>query len=151
MKVIFLDIDGVLNSRRYDRIRTSSDGNIDISRLPLLKRLVKERDAKIVLTSSWRIHWDVDPALRDSVGAELDLAFRNAGLPIYSKTPVLGDRAEEIRSWLASHPDTESFVILDDLTGGWGDLEPRLVRTSPYIGFGLEEPHITAAIELLQK
>ena len=151
MKVIFLDIDGVLNSRRYDRTRIPSDGNIDPTRLPLLKQLADRSGGCLVLTSSWRTHWDADSGLRDTVGEDLDRTFRNADLPIYSKTPVLGDRAEEIRSWLASHPDTESFVVLDDLTGGWGDLEPRLVRTSPYIGFGLEEPHITAAIELLQK
>ena len=33
MKIIFLDIDGVLNSVRYDRQRTVNQGNIDETRL----------------------------------------------------------------------------------------------------------------------
>ena len=37
MKIVFLDIDGVLNSQAYDRVRGLYDGVIDESRLPLLK------------------------------------------------------------------------------------------------------------------
>mgnify|MGYP003308514771 CR=1 FL=1 len=48
MKVIFLDIDGVLNSVRYDRERTPEQGNVDETRLPLLKRIVDAAQAQIV-------------------------------------------------------------------------------------------------------
>ncbi len=58
MKIIFLDIDGVLNSRQYDAERGTAEGNIDVSRLLLLKQLIDQTGAKIVLTSSWRRHWD---------------------------------------------------------------------------------------------
>ena len=51
MKVIFLDIDGVLNSSAYDRKRDWDKlTNIDESRLPLVKRIVDETGAKIVLS-----------------------------------------------------------------------------------------------------
>jgi histidinol phosphatase-like enzyme len=52
MKVIFLDIDGVLNSSHYFQTRTSKDIDIDVTRLPLLKRLIDETEANIVLSSS---------------------------------------------------------------------------------------------------
>ena len=38
MKVIFLDIDGVLNSAIYERDKRKDQGNIDETRLPLLKK-----------------------------------------------------------------------------------------------------------------
>lgn len=57
MKVIFLDIDGVLNSRTYDRKRNwNEQTDIDETRLPLIKEIVDATDAKIVLSSTWRQH-----------------------------------------------------------------------------------------------
>ena len=52
MKIIFLDIDGVLNSRQYDAVRGAGDGNIDTSRLPLLKELIDTTGAMVVLTTT---------------------------------------------------------------------------------------------------
>ena len=54
LKILFLDIDGVLNSARYDALRLPDQGNIDETRLPLLQRIIGETQAKIVLSSSWR-------------------------------------------------------------------------------------------------
>ena len=51
MKVIFLDVDGVLNSKQDDysiKLRTDSHLNF-------LRMIVKSTGAKIVLSSSWRI------------------------------------------------------------------------------------------------
>ncbi len=89
MKVIFLDIDGVLNSYAYDRQRAPDDGNIDATRLELLKLLIDKTEAKIVLTSSWREHWDKEPCKCDEKGAELADTFEKAGLGIYDKTPFI--------------------------------------------------------------
>ena len=146
MRIIFLDIDGVLNSVRYDRERTQEDGNIDKSRLPLLKRLANETGAQVVLSSSWRKHWDPDPALRDGIGTRLDRTFADAGVPIFDKTPVAGSRAEEISLWLRAHPQVTRFVILDDAFGGWGELAEQVVKTDSRIGRGLEERHVEEAI-----
>ena len=59
MKVIFLDIDGVLNSAKYfDRIKnleiTEIEEQIDIKKVELLKKAVDETGAKVALSSSWR-------------------------------------------------------------------------------------------------
>ena len=148
-KIIFLDIDGVLNSRVYDRERTLNDGNIDPTRLPLLREIVERTEAKIVLSSSWRKHWDKAREARDAIGEELNETFSAAGLEIYDKTPVIGDRAKEISAWLKCHPEVYEYVIFDDIFGGWGEHEGHLVKTSPLIGRGLTEKHVSDAIRIL--
>lgn len=153
MRVIFLDIDGVLNSARYDKIRTENQGNIDETRLHLLAELVEQTDAKIVLTSSWRKHWEKDIRKCDAIGRELTATFAKYGLSIYDKTAACAaqsDRPAEIRAWLSGRDDVDAFVILDDIAFGWGaDLQAHLVRTNSMIGFGLEEKHIQAARQVL--
>lgn len=153
MRVIFLDIDGVLNSHRYDqekREKQITDGGIDLTRLPLVKRIMDETGAQVVLSSSWRDHWDKDPALRDAGGVALDETFRSAGIVLWDKTPdkipERGDRAKEISLWLEAHPEVTEFVILDDTFGGWGDLADHVVKTDYRIERGLEERHVEAAI-----
>ena len=62
MKVIFLDIDGVLNSDEYiDRAKNSQgiERHIDIDKVKLLKKAIDETGAKTVLTSSWRNSKDI--------------------------------------------------------------------------------------------
>jgi hypothetical protein len=152
LKVIFLDIDGVLNSDAYDRTRSPEEGNIDMERLPLLREIVDATGAQIVLASTWREHWESDPALCDAEGRELHAAFAANGLAIFDKTPVVSGllRPDEIRAWLCAHGEVRDFVILDDFLFGWGaDLSDRLVRTSPRIGRGLEARHVKAAIAIL--
>ena len=154
MKVIFLDIDGVLNSSAYDRKRDWDKlTNIDESRLPLVKRIVDETGAKIVLSSTWRVHWDTDAEKCDADGGYLNETFSKCSLEIFSKTPDLGmdgDRPEEIRAWLdAAAEPVERFVVLDDYRYAWGKLSDFFVKTNPRFGLGLEEGHVLRAIEIL--
>lgn len=156
MKVIFLDIDGVLNSRAYDRKRNwNEQTDIDETRLPFVKKIVDETGAKIVLSSTWREHWSIDPGLCDSDGVYINNSFAKYGLEIYGKTPDLGrnfDRPDEIKAWLDSTKENiESFVIIDDYRYGWGKLSDNFVKTNPNFGSGLEEEHVQKAIEILTK
>ncbi|MDE6189696.1 MAG: hypothetical protein K2G37_05375, partial [Clostridia bacterium] len=92
MKIIFLDIDGVLNSRAYDRLRDWNIlSDIDETRLPLLKKLVDTTGAKIVLSSTWRAHWNEDPNLCDEDGMYINKTFAKYGLFVYSRTPLHRD------------------------------------------------------------
>ncbi len=154
MKVLFLDIDGVLNSKEYDAERDFDNRqNIDKTRLVLVKELVDKTHAKIVLSSSWRIHWDKDERKCDETGIELNEIFGEYGLKIFDKTPTLNrfDRADEIQAWLSAYGDrVESFVIIDDeVAWKMSDLRDHLVRTDYMIGRGLEIQHIQKAIEIL--
>lgn len=57
MKIIFLDIDGVLNSEVYYRIvdRSKKDwSRFDPKAVELIKKLLNEFSAKIVISSTWR-------------------------------------------------------------------------------------------------
>lgn len=53
MKVIFLDFDGVLNSRSFRAVRSDI---IDEKHMTFLRRIVEATGAGIVLSTSWRVH-----------------------------------------------------------------------------------------------
>ena len=155
MKIIFLDIDGVLNSVMYDAAREErADTRIDMSRVKLLADIVNATDAKIVLSSTWREDWDKSPELCGDDGEYINRCLAKYGLSIIDKTPYLSysdDRTLEILDWLARHRgEVENFVILDDINCGWGELCSRVVITNPY-GYGLEEAHVQKALDILNE
>lgn len=154
MKILFLDIDGVLNSREYDRRRNwNEQTDIDETRLPLVKEIIDKTGAKIVLISTWRSHWNRDVNLCDEDGMYINRLFSKYGLAIYDKTPDLGllsKRKDEVKAWLAEYKsDIEGFVILDDYRFGWDDLSDFYIHTNPNYGLGLEKEHVALAIKLL--
>ena len=65
-KIIFLDIDGVLNSVEYrKRIQCTGRVEMDPQLLSLLADLVNKTGAKLVISSTWRIGGiDKDSALQ---------------------------------------------------------------------------------------
>ncbi len=155
MKILFLDIDGVLNSRAYDcRRNWNEKTNIDETRLPLVKEIIDKTGAKIVLISTWRRHWNSNENLCDEDGKCINSLFSKYGLAIYDKTPDFGllcGRKDEVKAWLAGHADEiERFVILDDYRFGWEDLSDFCIFTDPRYGLGLEEEHAAKAISFLR-
>lgn len=102
-RILFLDVDGVLNSRD----ECGLDGLGD-SHLQQLKRIVDEAGCQIVLTSSWR--------LADDLTAMLRRAFKRHGIRIWiDSTPDRsGDRAEEIVAWIDANGPCIGVLIDDD-------------------------------------
>ena len=154
MKVIFLDIDGVLNSRAYDRKRNWNEKtDIDETRLPFIKEIVDATGAKIVLSSTWRQHWDKDINRCDEDGLYINKTFAKFGLSIFDKTPDLGItalRRDEISKWMKEIKEViDSFVIIDDYRYGWGDLSEHFVKTEPNFRLGIEREHVERAVEIL--
>lgn len=149
MRVIFLDFDGVLNSAKY-LARWGSEGvTIDPARMVLLRKLVKAADARIVLSTSWREHWSEDPEECDDTGARINRLFETYGLRICGKTPLDHARREQqIKSWLDSHPETENFVVLDDMMLCADYLEGHFVKTSNHFD-GLDDMDVEQAIAIL--
>ena len=140
MKVIFLDIDGVLNSREYDARCALTGSDLMRPDPKLVVRLlaaIQPFDAKIVLTSSWRLDKTIQWPF-----------------PVYDVTPrVDGTRAEEIKAWLKGTGEcaemvscvdpkcvnVDAFVILDDEPDagiGFGD---RFIQTDPRTGLTAED------------
>jgi hypothetical protein len=103
MKVIFLDIDGVLNCtntpnpRRFPYI-------VDAKLLRRFKRLLQRTGAKVVLSSTWRY----DPAGLFSA--------RHWGIPFMDVIPDMPKRPrrDEVLAWLKAHPKVKRFVVIDD-------------------------------------
>lgn len=95
MKVLFLDIDGVLVP--FD--------STDISPGPLeqLRRIHEATSCQIVLSSSWR-------AFKPRI-ARINRCLKEIGLPpLIDKTPQLGlDRPKEIVTWLENHEADRAF------------------------------------------
>jgi hypothetical protein len=119
MRVLFLDIDGVLNTpKMLGRFGMDFVDNILVA---LVARIVRETDCKIVLSSTWRIEE------KDRMLATRELAEQ--GLTIHDCTPVHSQRIpedgnwegwkgwvkrhEEIQDWINQNPVTR-FAILDD-------------------------------------
>ena len=149
MKIIFLDIDGVLNSRRFDNGCNRKEGEfIDITRLKLIKELVDKTDAEIVLSTSWRVEWDKDEEHCTDIGKQINKLFESCGLKIYDKTSFLGDRKQEIECYANGHGVNE-FVIVDDNVFGWGELSSKFIKTNPIFGLGFEQEHLEQALKIL--
>lgn len=97
-KVIFLDIDGVLNSNFWNenhQKEISSGTLIDIEKIRILSKLVRNTDAKIVLHSGWKFWFDSDlnPLRKES--ENLKRLLRQEKLTIADVTPDYS--TEEIR------------------------------------------------------
>jgi hypothetical protein len=111
MKVIFLDIDGVLNCKKTPNPR-KLPYVVDKRLLARLKRLLNQTGAKVVLSSSWRI---------DPVGL---FAAKHCGVPFIGACPDLprSPRCREVHKWLEAHPGVTRYVVIDDEDDGLDDL-----------------------------
>lgn len=148
IRVIFLDVDGVLNS--YSTTRRTSGGYrfVGSRKLKNLKRIVTKTGARVVLSSDWRYDRD-DPGVNKDY-LELRRELFRYGIEFYGFTPELpgAHRGAEIEQWLSEHPEVSNFVILDDRT----DIEPNKdhwVQTTMSRGLGAEETAM--AIDILTK
>jgi hypothetical protein len=152
MKVLFLDIDGVLNCM----MPTPSDDyewvDLDEWRYGLnpqlvarLRFIIANTNCKIVISSSWRHHtnyapYQPDRNWRDVLAEKLhrtrDEVF--AGETGYDNE---GRRGIEIIQWLAEHPEVDSYCVVDDETV---DIVPyidnsKIVKTDMKYGLTIED------------
>lgn len=100
MKLLFLDVDGVLNNLKVLGESRSSDP-LGEDHLKLLKILVTVAKCDIVLSSTWRLF--------EESKISLSVAFEEHKIPIWiGQTPELrtGRRADEIIHWLREKTTT---------------------------------------------
>ena len=120
MKLIFLDIDGVLNdekfykNRRYNKFINNKYNNINYKKVKLINNICDKTGAKVVISSSWRINMTVEEL------QEL-FVFFHGKFEVIGKTPmhgVLGNRGIEINEFLDTYgkENVEGYVIIDDDT-----------------------------------
>lgn len=137
IKILFLDVDGVLNSDEYFRSQDYQNArnrnedrflcSINKQNVQVLNRIIEQTSAKIVVSSTWRYHKtpeQMQDILR-SRGFIGDVIGRTPMFPIESDHSIsselginmsaLYDRGLEIRQWLIENQDiVDRFAIVDD-------------------------------------
>lgn len=151
MRVLFLDIDGVLNTFQiykeppshipkeqlkeldgyYFDICSSSDNRVsNLQAVTWLEKACKEFNLSIVISSTWRTNFDRCVTSLHNSGLDISI-------PIVGKTPTIdGYRGKEIEAYLKEHPEVEDFVIIDDDH----DMKPymdHLIDTDWEVGFNI--------------
>lgn len=145
MKILFLDIDGVMNSQQscmywHQKKKNTPDGEwnplkgefcpIAVSNLNFLLSEIPE--LQIVISSSWRLGRTLQDLKNIFEGEGID------PIKIINKTPHHGFgsiRGTEIQEFMVNNGlEFENIVILDD-DSDMGALELRLVKTDNRIGF----------------
>lgn len=152
MNILFLDIDGVLNSvgsmvafaQDKELERQSKLSQVSIG---LLKRACIECNIKIVISSTWRI----GRTEKDFI----DL-FNSCGwsaFPIIGITPrnkqVGMVRGNEIQDWLDSNPGWKNYCILDDDSDMLESQYNNFIHVSNVNGLQLK--HYTKILRLFGK
>lgn len=175
MKVIFLDIDGVMNCQEemLAMLKQNPKNRSDVSlpsptKCKLLKQLVDETGAEIVLSSSWRLSLNAIQNIIDTFrpyGLRLDgftqecvSQIKFKGTKYENIEPkhthkgwedyYIEDRGAEIAYWLLKHQEVTNFVILDDESSDiieW--LPDNLVKTD--LLNGLTEEKVLECIKIL--
>ena len=142
MKVIFVDVDGVLNSDDFiDSVKGKQD--IDIKTVLLLKRAIEETGAKIVMDTSFRY--------TKSFLKVQEILLQNGIM--FDKTPFIdNERGKEIKQYLSKHKDIEDYILLDDVV--FPDFDDELLNhlikmddtNTRGIGKGLQEKDVEEII-----
>lgn len=158
MKVIFLDIDGVLTSvnRRM---------KLDPDNIARLGKILEATEAKLVISSSWRRHKleDTIALLADTQefnhgGVEFPYCDKIVGhtLRLYAFCPAdeekhyLSARGLEIKRWLKDHAEklgVTNYLILDDDSDMLLEQVRHFIKTDTYKG--LSNKNVDKAIKIL--
>ncbi|HKM20914.1 MAG TPA: HAD domain-containing protein [Lachnospiraceae bacterium] len=163
-RIIFLDIDGVLNSNFWNEShqREISDGSlIDAEKVRLLGEIIRRTSADIVLHSGWRFWFNQDLEPNRKEAERLVELLENEGLTISDVTPDLTTeeirrtrkfslvKASEIFEWLKQHPEVEQWVVLDDLDLHNIELAKHQIKTNQVVGLTKED--VELAVTMLTK
>lgn len=145
-KLIFLDIDGVLNDHRYNE--ASMSGAILPECVARLNRILEATDARIVLSSAWR-YMLIGRAM--SVTG-FDYLLRTHGVianRLVGRTCAdeeVKERGWQIHEWRKANDHRGRYVVIDDMDLHISPLHP-FVRTDG--GCGLADADADAAIRHL--
>lgn len=155
MKVLFLDVDGVITHQHYEGKEREG---LDPEKIKLIARIVKDTGAVVVLSSSWRLSYDQKTKKKDWDYILLEKCLRDEGVSIYDITtripfsdslPWRRTRPLEILDWIIAH-EVDSFAILDDEEWDFTryGLDKHWVHTSSE--FGISALDTRLAINLIE-
>lgn len=162
MKIIFLDVDGVLNGNFWNETHQKEISDltkIDMKCVHLLSELVRETGANVVMHSAWRSMFNNQMQPMGKMSKKLYDMLRSAGVTLYDRTPDFATeeirkakkyslvKAKEILAYLKSHKDVDSWVVLEDLDLHNEKVSVHQVRTNQ--DTGLTPENIRAAKKIL--
>lgn len=151
MKIIFLDIDGVLNSVdtaiAFFRLKphTTNEDRLDQVSIELLRRIVEVTGAGIVVSSTWRLGRTKEDF------QEIFSVYGWEDFPYIGQTEVIRSpgicRGHEIQKWIDDHKiNHDDYIILDDDSDMLESQKDRFIHVSNVNG--LRSKHYCAAIRL---
>lgn len=158
VKFIFLDVDGVINSREWDRFYIENnfkynpyiDPDIDFRAVERINKLVEATGAEIILSSSWRFY------LNETV-----IRLSNSGLKYPIKDIIEGEeciynenwpnlkhptRGDLIHNYIKHHP-CDAYIILDDIDDMTSEQKYHFIQTKCNAGF--TDKDLEKAIKIL--
>jgi hypothetical protein len=164
MKVVFMDIDGVLNSNYWNashQIEISNGEYIDEKKVQLFARIIEKTGAVIVMHSGWRLWFDdkLKPTRKEA--SNLVEMLRKYSLDIFDKTPDFTTeeirkakkfslvKSNEILAWLGSHSEVTNYIVIDDLNLHNDELRKYQIRTDSALG--LTELDVENSIHILNE
>lgn len=108
-KILFLDIDGVLNTNETEELKIHHTGEemrlirgVERSKVRLLREIIDRVKCEVVLSSAWRcdVHW------------EETMRLNVPGVVFSGRTGNIGERGKEIEEYVGNRKVV--FVVLDD-------------------------------------
>jgi len=150
MRVLFLDVDGVLNSRD-DFDPDKAWPPLNQAALSRLRHVVKKSGCYVVLSSTWRKrqeHVDLLKAAGGFPSPHDD--WRTIEQPFIVTNGIIRGvamRGNEIAEWLSRHPEVERYAIVDDDGDMLPEQLPFFVQTS--FETGLTDAHAERLIAIL--
>lgn len=160
-KVIFLDVDGVLNCATSKSFCIDDGGRVikgvDSDKVKRLAKIIEATGAQIVLSSDWKHGWSKYYTSRKPSHAKYldNHLYKKGKLTIKDKTPSTHNgswfRGEEILAYLRLHQDVENYVILDDTffeDFSAKEINEHLVLTDYMVG--LTDADVEKAIRILR-
>ena len=115
MKVIFFQVDNVLNFSDSDAVAPSGKKGVAEARVKEFKKIVNESGARIVLIGAWRNDWNFDDSKCTPDGAYLNKKLDRKGLHILDKVKDDMTDKEGIDDWIKRHPNVTDSCVLTDI------------------------------------
>ena len=149
-KVIFLDVDGVLNRcgtwnvltlpQPHQTLPLVTEANI----VNVLNHIMEQRnDIAFVISSTWRKIADNAEHFSELTG--IDLAHIHKDW----RTSHYGDRGDQCMEWLYRHPEVVQHVVIDDNDYNFDEYEGKLNVVKTKEDEGLSYANLEDAFEYL--
>lgn len=164
-KILFLDLDGVLNTARWheqakgDQLKDDYGYTFDPTAVANLAQIIERTGADIVISSSWKC---MGLSQMEDMWEDRNLPGKIIGItPNSVSDELLLDvdidsidlfhiRGEEIKEWLTTYGKNVShYVIIDDMDHMLPEQQSHFVQTNPEVG--ITEDDANKAITIMNK